>query len=954
MKLFLITLLISAQVLAGFPPTTSKLEGETTPSTTFNYQFPHFTGTRTGITTSLDLLSIAGGGTGNSAAMPNMTIPFSDGTKLITDGALTFDTVGDGIGHTNILNVNGSANFTSFFNTVSSFPYALDGGHRFTGALFIDSGTPISDTDYFINAFTGSLVFNDDYTSSSFTKSGVSSAGSYMILEGASGKTADKVSNHEALFAIASGSAGGTVTEAASYSSNGILDLGGTLTITNYYGYKHENILGTNPTNEWGVYVAGPNAENYFESGVAINTTSKKATNSSVGLEIGGTTKAMRLPVLTTAQKNALTPLAGMEVYDSDLGKISVYNGTAWVVDTASLTTLTAGSVPFADANGYLAQDNANFNWDDANNRLMVGTGSNSFTVNGSTKGSGLTVSGAGTSNAYDFSVHKHSGTDSPGVFLIRSRGNESTPAPVNSGDVLGEMNFLGYDGTDFEYGAKIESTVDGNPSSNDMPAALNFYTVPDGGVTPTLAMKIGQDRVVAVSNKAVIGGTTPAASTVLDLQSTTGALKLPSMTTTQRNALTASDGMMIYNSTMGVPQCYYSSSWGACVRDSGGTATSLAASGSITAYLNVFKQTWIVQSSGGAVTLSTTPFGATAPITNSELVLIGQSDTDTVTIPANDAAKGVLGYNVTLGRGQTATYKYNTTMDRYVLTAVGKVDLTLGVAGVLPIANGGTNNGSLAVTAGGVLYTDGTKMMNVGAGTSGYALTSGGAGAPSWTSVLTNPMTTGGDVIYGGASGVPARLANGSSGQVLTSGGGTAAPTWTAGPGMVLIDTQTPLGAAEVEFVISNPTQYNQYVIVADRMVPSTDAVNGYIQISTGSGYKTTNYTHQSFRWTTSATGQAGSTSDSVWNLTGGGENFGNGGAGESISFEVKIFGANAVNTRRRATWTMEGQWASASYVSINGSGSVTSDADFIDKVKFYFSSGNISSGKIALYGLK
>jgi len=42
------------------------------------------------------------------------------------------------------------------------------------------------------------------------------------------------------------------------------------------------------------------------------------------------------------------------------------------------------------------------------------------------------------------------------------------------------------------------------------------------------------------------------------------------------------------------------------------------------------------------------------------------------------------------------------------------------------------------------------------------------------------SPMTTGGDLIYGGASGVATRLANGSSGQVLTSAGGTAAPTWT------------------------------------------------------------------------------------------------------------------------------------------------------------------------------
>ncbi len=43
----------------------------------------------------------------------------------------------------------------------------------------------------------------------------------------------------------------------------------------------------------------------------------------------------------------------------------------------------------------------------------------------------------------------------------------------------------------------------------------------------------------------------------------------------------------------------------------------------------------------------------------------------------------------------------------------------------------------------------------------------------------MTNPMTTGGDVIYGGASGTPTRLANGTAGQVLTSAGGTSAPTW-------------------------------------------------------------------------------------------------------------------------------------------------------------------------------
>jgi len=44
--------------------------------------------------------------------------------------------------------------------------------------------------------------------------------------------------------------------------------------------------------------------------------------------------------------------------------------------------------------------------------------------------------------------------------------------------------------------------------------------------------------------------GSVPAASALLELKSTTGALLLPRMTTTQRNALTAVNGMVIYNTT--------------------------------------------------------------------------------------------------------------------------------------------------------------------------------------------------------------------------------------------------------------------------------------------------------------------------------------------------------------------------------------------------------------------
>lgn len=60
-----------------------------------------------------------------------------------------------------------------------------------------------------------------------------------------------------------------------------------------------------------------------------------------------------------------------------------------------------------------------------------------------------------------------------------------------------------------------------------------------------------GANSIVNVS-KLAIGSTTASAGTALDITSTTGALLLPRMTTSQRNALTPIEGMMIYNTDLG------------------------------------------------------------------------------------------------------------------------------------------------------------------------------------------------------------------------------------------------------------------------------------------------------------------------------------------------------------------------------------------------------------------
>jgi hypothetical protein len=65
---FLILAMIGNTAFAGLPPTTSKDSSDSSNVTTFNFQFPNFTGTHAGTTFSLGVNSIAGGGTGQATA----------------------------------------------------------------------------------------------------------------------------------------------------------------------------------------------------------------------------------------------------------------------------------------------------------------------------------------------------------------------------------------------------------------------------------------------------------------------------------------------------------------------------------------------------------------------------------------------------------------------------------------------------------------------------------------------------------------------------------------------------------------------------------------------------------------------------------------------------------------------------------------------------------------------
>lgn len=153
-------------------------------------------------------------------------------------------------------------------------------------------------------------------------------------------------------------------------------------------------------------------------------------------------------------------------------------------------------------------------------------------------------------------------------------------------------------------------------------------------------------------------------------------------------------------------------------------------------------------------------------------------------------------------------------------------VDLTTKVTGLLPLANGGTNN-SLTAANGAIPYSDASKIALLAPGTSGQFLRSGGAGAPTWLTMATAQTPTQNQYYY----------VAGNNGSDVTGDGTYNNPFATIAHAMGLITTAGANNRFIIKIISSKlqePTNIalKPYVyIVGDHQDAS------YIRINGGSG---------------------------------------------------------------------------------------------------------------------
>ena len=281
-------------------------------------------------------------------------------------------------------------------------------------------------------------------------------------------------------------------------------------------------------------------------------------------------------------------------------------------------------------------------------------------------------------------------------------------------------------------------------------------------------------------------------------------------------------------------------------------------------------------------------------------------------------------------------------------------------------------NAGSLAdpmTTRGDIIVRDSSNATaRLAAGSANTVLTSDGTD-PSYGQVATAMIAddavslakmasgTDGNLITYDTSGNPAHVATGSSGQVLTSNGAGAAPTFqAAGGGLNHLTTATASSSASLDFTSLITSTYDVYLILLDEIFPATHAGDLFLRLSgdNGSTFSSNNYAYVSDVTNKHNNG------DSVVQTSTGGRGLAqiellNGAAtnqGQGVSGSVYLF--SPLNTALQVSlrWSLMGTHSNKNIKVVSGAAKEET-SESRNAFSIFFHNGDIASGQVRVYGI-
>lgn len=326
---------------------------------------------------------------------------------------------------------------------------------------------------------------------------------------------------------------------------------------------------------------------------------------------------------------------------------------------------------------------------------------------------------------------------------------------------------------------------------------------------------------------------------------------------------------------------------------------------------------------------------------------------TDTVTLSQLPSGQSIKPASGTLTLDGTIIGSTNKQAGTFTAVSADSVTSPAGnfaiVSASTPItgSSGGTGNGFMTFAGPATAlktYTLPNASSTILTNNSAVTVVQGGTGLATLTA---------NNVILGNGTSNPTFVAPSTSGNVLTSNGTTwqSQAAGASSGAWVNLNVQNASNSATIDFSSTYITStYTNYYISIEDLISATDAVTLYMRFSFAGTFQTAGYNYTSFELSTTTAATAGNqaqillSSASISNSSGANDS--------GANFQIRL--VNVTNARPTMGNAMgQLQPSTSSYRQYVG-GFNLRGTTAVDGVRFLLSSGNITSGKFTLWGIK